>query len=407
MQFTINPNAKRAMTYFNRANLFHRGLLLALPLLLLALVACDSSPTNGDDNDDHPEAARVELQTRGAASAVLAVWTDGEGWTDADGNGITELPNPVDVEGEGLLPMQARGGHASLSVRFFFPDGSEVEMGTISRDDVTGERQCTPSSARYAPTDLNTNIIAWPNMRHPDSPDGPFQFAERGNGDVVGIFHCDHIYFYPEEAGTVDVEFLLWHIDHADEVTDPLTIRVEEGAEPARFELETRGVPRTILATWNAWDGWTDEDGNSISSIDTPRQVEGGDFEPLRAFGSNASLTVRYFAEGGEEVEFQTVSRQEDGPRERICSDISGRYAVEDDATDVIAWPPTAHPDGAYGDDQFAPRTDDTLVGIFHCDHIHVYPEAAGEVEVRLLAWDGDGAVAETGPITLPVVEND
>ncbi len=218
------------MSYFSRTNLLQRGMLAALPLLLLALVACDSSPTNGDDHDDHPEASRVEIQTRGAASALLAVWTDGEGWADADGTSITELPNSVDVEGEGLLPLQARGANASLTVRFFFPDGSEVEMGTISRDDVTRERQCTESSVRYAPTDVNTNIIAWPNMRHPDSPDGPFQFAERSNGDVVGIFHCDHIHFYPEEAGTVDVEMLLWHNDHADEVTDPITIRVEEEA---------------------------------------------------------------------------------------------------------------------------------------------------------------------------------
>jgi hypothetical protein len=33
----------------------------------------------------------------------------------------------------------------------------------------------------------------------------PLQFALRHTGDEVGIFHCDHLYFYPEAPGTVDV----------------------------------------------------------------------------------------------------------------------------------------------------------------------------------------------------------
>ncbi len=381
--------------------------LFAALALGLVVAACDSSTTDPiDENGEHQDAARVEVHTRGAASALLAVWTDGEGWADGDGNAINELPNPLDVEGEGLLPLRARGTNASLTVRFFNADGSEVDMGTVSRDDVTRERQCTEYSARYYPTVDETDVISWPNMRHPDSEDGPFQFARRGNGDLVGIFHCDHIHFYPDEQGTVDVEFTLWHIDHADMVTDPLTVRVEEGVEPARFELETRGVARALLGSWNAWDGWTDEDGNSITAIETPRDVEGEGLQPLTAGGSNASLTVRYFAEGGEEVAFQTVSRQEEDPRERVCSDLSGRYTVAGDETDVIAWPNQAHPDGAFGDDQFAPRSDGTLVGIFHCDHIHIYPESEGEVDLILQAWDGTEAAAESGPITFVVHEN-
>ena len=96
---------------------FRLSALLALPVLFLA--ACDSDPTGVDDEDPHTEAARVELHTRGAAGALLAVWTDGVGWQDASGNSISELPNSVDVEGEGLTPLRAGGRNASLTVKFF------------------------------------------------------------------------------------------------------------------------------------------------------------------------------------------------------------------------------------------------------------------------------------------------
>ena len=206
-----------------------RGSLLVLPLLMIGLAACDSDPVapGNDENGHLDDAARVEIATRGPVSELIAVWIDGEGWEDADGNAISELPDPVDVEGsDGLQPLAAGGTRASLTVRFVERDGTEIDMGTLSRDPDTGSRQCTPFNARYFPLDNNTNIIAWPNMRHPDEPDGPFQFAQRANGDIVGIFHCDHIYFYPEQEGSVAIEFHLWHVDHSDMNTDPITVVV-------------------------------------------------------------------------------------------------------------------------------------------------------------------------------------
>lgn len=207
------------------------GSLLGLSaLLLVGVAACDSSSTGIEDpNGDppHADAARAEVHTRGAASALLAVWTDGVGWSDGSGNAISQLPNPVDVEGEGLLPLRAGDRNASLSVVFFEPDGSEVEMGTLSRDQVTGERECTEYESRYFPRDDGTGVIAWPNVRHPDSSTGPFQFAWRANDELVAIFHCDHVYLYPEAEGIVEVEFHLWHIDHSDMATDPIAVVVE------------------------------------------------------------------------------------------------------------------------------------------------------------------------------------
>jgi len=205
---------------------------LFLPILALAVTACDSSsdPLAPDDND-HADGERVELLTRGPASVLLAVWIDGEGWQDADGNAITELPNPIDREGEnGLQPLRAGGANASLTVRFFGRDGEVIEMGTVSRDPETRSRECTAYNARYRPTDTSTPVLAWPNIQHPDEVDtGPFQFARRATGQLVGIFHCDHIHFYPEQAGSVPVQFRLWHVDHSDMDTDPITVVVEEG----------------------------------------------------------------------------------------------------------------------------------------------------------------------------------
>jgi len=379
------------------------GISVAAILLTLVVAACDSSPTDSNGNG-HPEATRMELHTRGAEGALLATWTDGAGWTDAQGNAITELPHSVVAEGGGPLPLQARGRNASLTVKFFDPDGSELTMGTVSRDGVTRERQCTEYSGRYSVVGNQTNVISWPNVRHPDSPQGSFQFANRGNGDLVGIFHCDHIHFYPESVGTAEVEFLLWHVDHADERTDPITIRVVEGPDPANFEIETRGAVRYLLGRWNAWDGWTDEAGNAITSIAAPREIDPGVLVPLVAGGNHASLTVRYF-EWGEEVPFSTVSRQAVEPRERICTDVYNRYAVEGGGTGVIAWPPQAHPDGEFGQPHFAARTSGELVAIFHCNHIYFYPETAGEVGIRIVAWDrlGGEPVLATDPLTFVV----
>jgi len=197
---------------------------LALPILLVGLAACDSST---DLDDDHSEFSRVEIQTRGQASAILAVWTGENGWRNGAGNPITELPNPRDQEGQGLIPLRAGGPQASLTVRFFDLQGQVIPMSTVARAaDPPRERTCSEDEARYFPTNTNTNVIAWPNIRHPDSPNGPFHWVRRSSGAVVGLFHCDHLYILPESAGTVDIVFSLWHGDHSDGETTPITVRV-------------------------------------------------------------------------------------------------------------------------------------------------------------------------------------
>jgi hypothetical protein len=198
--------------------------LLVLPTVLFAFAACSDSTGL---RDDHSEFSRVELQTRGQASALVAVWTSAGGWRNAAGNPITELPAPRDVEGVGLEPLRVGASHASLTVRFFDPAGNQLQIGTASRQaESPRERTCTEDEARYVPIQTNTNVIAWPNRRHPDSPTGPFHWADAPSG-IVGIFHCDHVHIYPSTAGTVDLTFVLWHGDHSDGETSPIRVRVE------------------------------------------------------------------------------------------------------------------------------------------------------------------------------------
>ncbi len=202
-----------------------RGLLVLPLAALVALAGCESST---DLDDDHADFSRVEIQTRGQASAMLAVWTGQDGWRDGQGNSITELPNPRDEEGVGLIPLRAGGPQASLTVRFFDNANQQIQIATVSRDpDGPRERTCTEEEARYLPVNTNTNVIAWPNIRNPASPSGPFHWAQRSGGTIVGIYHCDHVHIYPEAAGTVDIEFHLWHVDHSDGRTDPIRVRVE------------------------------------------------------------------------------------------------------------------------------------------------------------------------------------
>ena len=211
--------------------------LALVTAVVIALAGCGEGPEANDNNDEisHGLLSGIELETRGTPETVVATWDTEDGWHNEDGDSIDELPDSVQVDSGDIFPLEEGGQNASLTVRYIDSDGDEFDMDTVSRDDDTGERECTEYSTRYFPTedDSETDVIAWPNITHPDNDDrrAPAQFAETTDGDIVGLFHCDHIHIYPEEAGTVDIEFLLWHIDHSDDASDPLTVRVDESSE--------------------------------------------------------------------------------------------------------------------------------------------------------------------------------
>jgi hypothetical protein len=378
-----------------------RARLLALAGLVVAAGACRDST----GPEPHADAARVELHTRGAQAALLATWTDANGWRDANNNPITELPAPVAVEGQPLQPLVAGGRNASLTVRFFEADGSEIQISTLSRGPEPARvRQCSEYSARYYAENEQTTVIAWPNRRHSAAPDGELQFAVRHTGEEHGIFHCDHVHFYPEAPGTADVRFHLWHIDHSDGATDPIRIRVEPAAQPARIEIATRGVPSIPLGVWTAGQGWRDPQGNALTRIPAARFVEGEGLVPIRAGGPQASLNVRFVAHGGGVADIRTAQRDAAEPRNRTCTYVSAQYAAATGSANLVAWPNIAHPTTPQGPTHFARRANNDVVGIFHCDHLHIYPEAAGDAQVRFRIVGGERTtLIESDPITFAV----
>jgi len=46
---------------------------------------------------------------------------------------------------------------------------------------------------------------------------------------LVEIFGCDVVRIYPESAGAVEIDFVLWHVSHADQATTPISITVGGG----------------------------------------------------------------------------------------------------------------------------------------------------------------------------------
>ena len=206
--------------------------LSALGLLAVSLAACDGDGDHTHTHSDshshshHHDETSVEIHTRGTSSAHLASWDADHGWRDADGNDIDTLPTPVDTEA-GLEEFEAFGERTSLTVLFFDAEGDEIEMSTVSRDDDSQERVCSEYSGRYYAVDDHTDVIAWPPVPHPDGPEQSYQFVELSGEEYAGIYHCNHVHIYPKEAGTAEVEFVLWHGDHGDDWTDPIKLSVE------------------------------------------------------------------------------------------------------------------------------------------------------------------------------------
>ena len=152
--------------------------LLVLPSLVL-VAACERSSTELDD--DHSEFFRVQVLDRGqTGQPVVATWVAGEGWTGS-------LPD---------VSLSSATGRIVLGFRVFDEDGDEL---ALSEDD---------ESIRYA-------LAA-------GAPQG-VQDLSIPAGD---LFHGDHVYLHGLASGTTRVQFVLWHLDHADDATDPIELRV-------------------------------------------------------------------------------------------------------------------------------------------------------------------------------------
>jgi hypothetical protein len=188
----------------------HIAFALVLPALLL-LSACDRHP----HDHGHADLTRVVLEIR-ATDEAIAEWTIQDGWN------VNEL-RPIPATAAGGERLSVDGPRASLTVRLFGEGGEELDIGTVSRD-ADGTRTCTDYSARYRVEGGNTNVIAWPPIVEGGMVTKSVMLA---TGERVDIFHCDHIHIYPEASGETQFQIQLWHLDHDDAATDPLTLVVD------------------------------------------------------------------------------------------------------------------------------------------------------------------------------------
>jgi hypothetical protein len=169
------------------------ALLAALPALLF-LSACDRH----DHDDDHAGLTRVLLETRGTADPQpIAEWTRTGGWN------VQSLPALT------VGTADNNFGRASWTVRMWEGD----EELNLNRPQQGGP--CGEYSARFS---VDGDAVL-------------FNPGETGQVMVGGqareSFHCNHVHLYPRAAGTANVRFVLWHVDHADGRTDPIQIAVQ------------------------------------------------------------------------------------------------------------------------------------------------------------------------------------
>ena len=404
------------------------GVYATVFVLALFMVACDDSDPGdpGDPSDDfeveNPEGQQIVIETRGDFGAIIGVWRPDTGWTDEDGNTIESLAGPIEADGGDLEPLTVGGQNASLTVRVFDDEGEDIGISTDERPDfetlfagANSVRTCDSSLGDVgASFDITSgeDLVSWPPMSHPDDDQlGTEQFALGKDGSYPAIFHCDHIHFYPEQAGLFETTFST--TDGSIE-SDPIAVEIEETDAISRAEIETRGQFTPTIAVWTPEDGWTDDDGNSIDTLEDPIEQDDGTLRPLVAGDdANASLTVRFWDADDNEYDIETVDREDfstsepGASRERTCSDVNSRFAVPG-GTDVISWPSQAHPDGfgAHHFAQWAAQGDEWIAN-FHCDHTHFYPEEAGSFDVEFSLYDeGEGRnIAYTDPITVEVVD--
>jgi len=152
----------------------------ALSLLLVPLLgACDRSST---DLDDHNEFARVEVIDRSQPSQpVVAVWVSGAGWTGA-------LPE---------LSLAGAQPQLSLGVRVFDDEGDPLTLAKGAEFEI---RYALASGAPAGILDLTRSPAL--------------------------LFLGDAVALYPRAAGTTRIQLILWHLNHADDATDPIPLTV-------------------------------------------------------------------------------------------------------------------------------------------------------------------------------------
>jgi len=140
-------------------------------------------------HDDEAELARLVLESRDGTGTEIGEWTEADGWS-------------IDA-----LPEMSEGDEETVfTVRLFAADGDEVTL------EEGGEFE-----ARYAvDADAPAAVLFFDSSGE----------VTLGDGTEGELFHGDHVHLYPQDAGTTQVRFLLWHDSHADGETDLIDVTV-------------------------------------------------------------------------------------------------------------------------------------------------------------------------------------
>ncbi len=163
---------------------FRSIMLIVLPAFLI-IAGCDRSTDPDNGHVDDMEVVNIIDRTQ-TARPVIATWTHDDGW---DVEVLYELSKSAEEDRTRVsLGVDV---YNSLNEKLELCEGCEYEI-----------RYWTVLGATEGIIDLSL--------------------------DEEILFHGDHVHIYGLEEGETQIEFILWHGDHADAATTPVTFRVVE-----------------------------------------------------------------------------------------------------------------------------------------------------------------------------------
>jgi hypothetical protein len=163
-------------------SLIRGSFLLIMTIIFVA--GCERSTDHDNGHIDDMEVVHIIDRTL-TARPVIATWTHDDGWD-------------VDVLYELSMSAEEHRTRVSLGVEVYNSLDQKLELC----------EGCENEIRYWLATGAQTGII------------------DLSDEDI--LFHGDHVHIYGLATGETRIEFILWHDDHADAATTPVSIRVTE-----------------------------------------------------------------------------------------------------------------------------------------------------------------------------------
>jgi hypothetical protein len=157
--------------------------MVLITAVSLMLTGCDRSTDPDNGHVDEMEVVHIIDRTQ-TAQPVIATWTHDDGWD-------------LDVLYTLSLSDDTRP-YLSLGVEVYDSHGDQLELC----------ESCEYEIRYWLARDAATGIIDL--------------------SDEESLFHGDHVHIYGLQPGETEIEFILWHNNHADAATTPILFRVVE-----------------------------------------------------------------------------------------------------------------------------------------------------------------------------------